>query len=338
MARHLQMNTWQNSAFNLENIRNGRWLVGSCGRGVSPYWQAVETVTPAKQLLFMERVLFAFNVRKKQVRQLSTARATSEQWELMLESSCLLHQLLEDMKAAKDAAGAALFADADVAKARQRDHLKKEAAGSAFGGGTCAVHGPNEAIKALDMQSVQKAYEADLLKLAEDCSRFSEYLAKITTSKRQLAIARVLKLKSENRRGATLVVDWMQRNAKFAANDYVEEHMNIIEAWLGGVSPTAILVWADLTKSGTLQADFLDDITEAAGFIIAPTMVSSKVVAGKRGELRRVEDKLDNRSLTSVRVNIRMEPGHGNRRLPLIFPAYVAVNDASTSNIFGSSK
>lgn len=68
----------------------------------------------------MERVLFAFNVRKKQVRQLSTARATSEQWELMLESSCLLRQLLEDMKAAKDAAGAALFADADIAKARQR--------------------------------------------------------------------------------------------------------------------------------------------------------------------------------------------------------------------------
>ena len=53
---------------------------------------------------------------------------------------------------------------------------------------------------------------------------------------------------------------------------------------------------------------------------------------------RRVEDKLDNRSLQSVRVSIRMQEGHGNRRLPLLFPAYVAVTDASTTNIFGSSK
>ena len=108
------------TAFSLENIRNGRWLVGSTGRGITPYWQAVETVTPGKQLLFMQRVLFTFNIRKKQVRSLSTARCTAEQWELMLETSCLAHQLLEDMKAAKDDAGAALFREADIAKARQR--------------------------------------------------------------------------------------------------------------------------------------------------------------------------------------------------------------------------
>ncbi|CAE7407664.1 unnamed protein product, partial [Symbiodinium necroappetens] len=276
-----------------------------------------------KQLLFMQRVLFTFNIRKKQVRSLSTARCTAEQWELMLETSCLAHQLLEDMKAAKDDAGAALFREADIAKARQRaleghrdcivssalrfiddardysseiqnltvakmdfvasdlsfwqDHVTKPAAAAgSFGEGTCT--GQNDAIKALDIESVQKAFQADLLKVSEDCSRFSEYLSKLTAGKRQHAIAKVLKLKAENRRGAQLVVDWMHRYAKFATNDFVEEHMNIVEA---------------------------------AGFIVAPTMVSSRVVAGKRGELR---------------------------RLPLLFPAWVAVNDSATSNIFGSSK
>ena len=64
------------------------------------------------------------------------------------------------------------------------------------------------------------------------------------------------------------------------------------------MAPSAIVVWVDLTKSGTLQADHLDAVSEevrrvcsaypnkAVGLIIAPTMISSKVVAGKRGELR----------------------------------------------------
>ncbi|CAE7762057.1 hypothetical protein AK812_SmicGene34282 [Symbiodinium microadriaticum] len=297
----------QSTQFSLENIRNGRWLVGSTGRGITPYWQAVETVTPGKQLLFMQRVLFTFNIRKKQVRSLSTARCTAEQWELMLETSCLAHQLLEDMKAAKDDAGAALFREADIAKARDySSEIQNLAVAKVdFVAADLSFWQDNDAIKALDIESVQKAYQADLLKVSEDCSRFSEYLSKLTAGKRQHAIAKVLKLKAENRRGAQLVVDWMHRYAKFATNDYVEEHMNIVEA---------------------------------AGFIVAPTMVSSRVVAGKRGELRRVEDKLDTRSLQSIRVSIRMQPGHGNRRLPLLFPAWVAVNDSATSNIFGSSK
>ena len=156
MARHLQINTWQNSgawvagcqspacrlnrgqccsykiiacvlscvisltAFALENIRNSRWLIGSGGRGVTPYWQSVETVNAGKQLLFMQRVLFVFIIRKKQVKNLATARCSPEQWEMMLETSCLLHQLLEDMKAATDAVGAPIFRPDDVSKARQR--------------------------------------------------------------------------------------------------------------------------------------------------------------------------------------------------------------------------
>ena len=69
---------------------------------------------------------------------------------------------------------------------------------------------------------------------------------------------------------------------------------------MGSVAPAASVVLVDLTKSGTLQADHLDAVTEearrvcsaypnkAAAVIVAPTMISSRVIAGKRGELRQV--------------------------------------------------
>ena len=60
-------------------------------------------------------------------------------------------------------------------------------------------------------------------------------------------------------------------------------------------------MWLDFTKLGTLQPDDLDELLEelrrllaaypnrAAGLIVSPYMTSTKVVAGKRGEQRRVQ-------------------------------------------------
>ena len=54
---------------------------------------------------------------------------------------------------------------------------------------------------------------------------------------------------------------------------------------------------------------------------------------------RRIEDKMDAKSLTSIRFSIRMDAnGHGNRRLPLLFPALFACSDAATKNVFANSK
>ena len=98
----------------METIRNGRWLVGSSGRSTSQYWRGIELVTPEKQCLFMERLLFSFVIRRKQVRHISTARLGPEAWEQLLETSCLLQQILADMLLSE------LFTSADLAKARRR--------------------------------------------------------------------------------------------------------------------------------------------------------------------------------------------------------------------------
>ncbi|CAE7749170.1 unnamed protein product [Symbiodinium sp. CCMP2456] len=372
MSRHLQANTWANSAFSVETIRNQRWLIGSTGRSSNPWWQAVETVSAAKQELFMERVLFTFSVRKKQCKNASTARLNGESWEQMLEASCLLFQLLEDMQAAKHASGEAVFRPEDLVKARRRgvegdynaellnlitaklavlptdtslwkDHLPPL---DSHGGSSKGA----SAIEALDLECVQKAFSADLLKLSEDQSLFSDYQQKLGAGQRQKALARVLRLKSENRRGSQLVVDWMERNCKHAASSYAEQHVNIIE-FIKEYTPAATIVWADFTKCGTVQQDTLDEVTEeirricaaypnkSCAVVIAPAMTSARVVAGKRGEMRRMEDKLDAKCLTSLRFAIRMDgTGHGNRRLPLLFPALFACSDAATKNVFGNSK
>ena len=69
-----------------------------------------------------------------------------------------------------------------------------------------------------------------------------------------------------------------------------------------------MVVWCDFSKCGALQAERLDEVLEesrmlATAFslkccvvVIAPTLVSTKVLAGKRGENRpgfhKVEDKI----------------------------------------------
>ncbi|CAE7418630.1 unnamed protein product [Symbiodinium sp. CCMP2592] len=330
MARHLQANTW---------AQNQRWLIGSTGKSPNPWWQAVETVTAAKQELFLERLLFTFGVRKKQCRNASTARISGEAWEQLLETTCLLFQILEDMWTSKDASGDAIFKEEDLVKARRRgvegdynselqnlvtakmpvvlsdtalwkDHLPSQASSQHGGTGSSAI-------QALDLECVQKAFAADLLKLSEDQSLFSDYQQRIGAGERQKALAKVLRLKSENRRGSQLVVDWMERNAKHAATSYAEQHVNIIE-FIKEIGPAGVIVWCDFTKCGALQQDTLDEAAE---------------------ELRRIEDKMDAKSLTSIRFSIRMDShGHGNRRLPLLFPALFACSDGATKNVFANSK
>ncbi|CAE7769661.1 unnamed protein product, partial [Symbiodinium necroappetens] len=318
------------ATFTVELMKNSRWLLGACGRSTQPWWKSVETMTPAKQVLFMKRVLFGFQVRRKQVKHIATARLGVEQWEQLVESSCLLQHVLEEMHAATHDDGTPIFPPASIEKAERRsvegdyapkfqnlvtakvdivmadltiwkDHLPSTVA-SASG---AAMQG-QALVEALDLQSIEKSFEADCLKVATDMAEYAQYVTQCGSSDRQAAVAKVLKLKAEQRRGSQAVVDWMLRNCKFMAGDYTEHHLDIVEACL---------------------------------FVIGPTIASSKVVAGKRGEIRRIEDKLDAKGFSSALVSLRMaSETHGNRRLPLVFPAWMAIPDGVTNSIFQDYK
>ena len=57
----------------------------------------MELVDKTKQVLFLERILFHFGIRKKQVRHVSSARLSPDAWDLTLESCCLLGHCLQQM-------------------------------------------------------------------------------------------------------------------------------------------------------------------------------------------------------------------------------------------------
>ena len=111
-----------------------------------------------------------------------------------------------------------------------QDHLPKT---TQVVGGEAGGHSASTQIEALDLESVTKAFQADTLKLSTDMSRFAEYEAKLSASQRQTAITKVLKMKSEQRRGSQLVVEWMGRNCKFVSGSFAEQHLNITEVGNG---------------------------------------------------------------------------------------------------------
>ena len=92
-------------------------------------------------------------------------------------------------------------------------------------------------IEMLDLESVQKSFEADLLRLTSDQAKWADYETKISAGERALEISKILHLKAENKRGSQLVVNWMHRWCRFAANSYSDEHLNIIEARLCAAQP-----------------------------------------------------------------------------------------------------
>ena len=88
-------------------------------------------------------------------------------------------------------------------------------------------------IQRLDLESVQKAFESDVLRLTTDLARWGDYDSKLQSTSRKAQIAKVLRLKNEGRKGSQIVVDFMQRAARFKPNKYADEHSCITEACRG---------------------------------------------------------------------------------------------------------
>ena len=91
--------------------------------------------------------------------------------------------------------------------------------------------GADGMIAKLDLESVQRAFASDLLKLATDMQKFGHYDSQVRSSSRKMQIAKVLRMKQEHRRGASLVVDFMTKSARFRPNKFQDEHSCVVEAF-----------------------------------------------------------------------------------------------------------
>ena len=138
--------------------------------------------------------------------------------------STILSQL-RDYSAEIDALTAAKMAEVKIHDlAIWKDHLPAVLADDGSSGSV-----PNK-IEQLDLEVVQKAFDSDLLKLATDMSKWSAYQERLSSSVRKQALSKVLHMKQENRKGLQVVIDFMDRRARFRANSYAEEHFCVMEA------------------------------------------------------------------------------------------------------------
>ncbi|CAE6940362.1 unnamed protein product [Symbiodinium sp. CCMP2456] len=335
MSRHLQSNVWSDCAYSLENVKSGRWHLGSSGswgrsEGV---WKDIMTVTKAKQVCFIQRVHFYFQIKRRQVRAAVHARMNQETWDSTLEGVCFLVWVLDAMKTATTDDGAApLFTKELLRSAFQKvlegdytteadkhcllklpdvkpqdcaiwaDHMPKDPAAN-------SLKDCQEQFLKLDQESIQKTFEADCYKLAWDLSAFASHLASLCQSRRSAQLAKVCHVRAEMKRGSNAVVNFIERN------NYHE---------------TALF------KDSTV----CENIKKArmAGILIVPVLASSRVGNGIRGEIRRLEDKLDAKFLDNVSVNVRMGEPHNNKRHALLYPALVCWASGGSENIFETSK
>ncbi|CAE7499646.1 unnamed protein product [Symbiodinium sp. CCMP2592] len=189
------------------------------------------------------------------------------------------------------------------------DHLPKDPAKS-------ALKDCKEQISKLDQESIQKQFEADCYKLSFDLSSFANHVEALGKNKRTAQIAKVCHVRAEMKRGSNSVVDFIEKMCPHHISLYSDRDTseNIKKAsiqspspyqWMNGTRPDAVIVWADLTKFGRVSNDTVNDLAElmrgvlqhspqrSVGIIIVPVLASAKVANGIRGEIRRLEDKLD---------------------------------------------
>ena len=104
MSRHLQQFIWSECAYTVEAVRSSRWHLGSSGKYGLPGdpWKDMMTVTKGKQLLFIQRLHFAYQLRRRQTKSAAHARLSGEAWDAMMDSTCLLEWCLSRMGKAVD--------------------------------------------------------------------------------------------------------------------------------------------------------------------------------------------------------------------------------------------
>ena len=69
---------------------------------------------------------------------------------------------------------------------------------------------------------------------------------------------------------------------------------------------------------------------KSCGVVICPHLVSEKVGFGTRGEIRRVEDKLEARAIRSCPFVIRCTEPPSNKKVPMVFQAWVCMCDVGS--------
>jgi hypothetical protein len=91
------LTTSRRSAFNENLMKSKRWLIGGRPRlpAEQQSWEPLLTMTPAAQLLFMDRCTKSFVLRAKRVKVKAKARWTPEEWDKNADYATIYSKVLE---------------------------------------------------------------------------------------------------------------------------------------------------------------------------------------------------------------------------------------------------
>ena len=111
------------AAFGREHLLGERWLLGSNAHGVEAIWADIGSITPKKQELFVERILFLHTLAISRATSASQAvRLPLTQWDKEIEIAALGSYVLEAMlfHRDKDQNNARVFSDDVLKECRTR--------------------------------------------------------------------------------------------------------------------------------------------------------------------------------------------------------------------------
>ncbi|CAL1143924.1 unnamed protein product [Cladocopium goreaui] len=210
----------------------------------------------------------------------------------------------------------------------------------------------DDKLQNLSKDARQKAWEHDSLSLARDVSAIAKMHEKVVKNEKSQRLQRIAHVRSENIVGGSVVTHHMEQHAKHTAGTE-GDLINVTEQFIASrkSSAGALLVWADLTKFGRLGTSDLNYVVSIAhkalskmpaksiAFFIAPHLVSEKVSGGQRGEIRRIEDKFDSRSMLNYLISIRMECPPATKRVSLHMLGWaVMLETGAEDNVFRNSQ
>jgi len=112
----LSQKTGYPAAFCRETLLNGRWLLDGIPSNAEGFWHDVLKMNAAKQHVFLQRILFIFEITRRKAGKAQILRVSQDVWDMEANVCCLAMDVMEAMNSARDDNNLALF-EGDTMKA-----------------------------------------------------------------------------------------------------------------------------------------------------------------------------------------------------------------------------
>ncbi|CAK9078165.1 unnamed protein product, partial [Durusdinium trenchii] len=236
-----------------------------------------------KQHLFLQRILFIFEVTKRSAGKAQVLRLSLQQWNSEVDVLCLAGFVIEEMQRFRDPNNLAVFTNETLAIVMSRviegdfhEELRPlvEGMDPAWKADMCSMwveHHPtakaseegsqlvDQKLDKMVLESNKLQYEADALSLACDASQLARLFQADQNSERAARIAKICHLRQENQIGSNLAAQFMAKHCHHRAGPVADLHEELFKFTTKLKADNGSLVmWVDYMKLGRLSTQDLN--------------------------------------------------------------------------------